>query len=132
MSSFTKPVILEILPNRNYRVYEEFSFYDTDDHNKLITVPKGFETNLASIPRLLWSIFPPNGEYSKAAIVHDYMYRTPSAGFTQKEADKIFNDGMKVLSVATWRRKAVYAAVRVFGSHAYNMYRGKNIFGFDK
>ena len=39
-----------------------------------ISVPKGFVTDLASIPRLFWTIFPPAAAYSYPAIIHDYLY----------------------------------------------------------
>lgn len=39
----------------------------------LIVVPKGFETDFASTPRLLQSIFPATGAWTKAAVVHDFL-----------------------------------------------------------
>ena len=36
-----------------------------------ISVPAGFPTDLASIPRPLWWILPPTGDYLPATIVHD-------------------------------------------------------------
>lgn len=121
MSSFTKPVVLKILPHRNYEVFEEFEFYYDKPNGKrvVISIPKGFVTDLASVPRLFWSIFPPNGEYSKAAIVHDFIYRTRTLLISRKEADAIFLEGMKVLKVPAWRRYAIWLAVRLFGWLAY-------------
>src|SRR5262245_38142541 len=40
------------------------------------TVPAGFVTDLASIPRIFWSALPRDGEYAYAAILHDYLYWT--------------------------------------------------------
>lgn len=42
--------------------------------NCLIRIPVGFVTDGASIPRCLWSIYPPWGRYSRAAVCHDYLY----------------------------------------------------------
>ena len=39
-----------------------------------ITVPKGFATDFASIPRVFWSWLPPIGRYGVPAIVHDWHY----------------------------------------------------------
>ena len=40
-----------------------------------ITVPAGFVTDFASIPQALWSFgLSPNGRYSKAAVIHDFLY----------------------------------------------------------
>lgn len=38
-----------------------------------IVVPKGFVTDFASIPQPLWSLgLSPHGQYSRAAVIHDY------------------------------------------------------------
>jgi len=40
-----------------------------------VTVPAGFVTDLASVPRLLWAIVPRDGLYNGAAVVHDFLYQ---------------------------------------------------------
>ena len=40
-----------------------------------ITVPKGFVTDLASVPRALWAFIAPF-DVARAAIVHDLLYKT--------------------------------------------------------
>lgn len=40
------------------------------------TVPKGFVTDLASVPSVFWSVLRPDGEYAYAAILHDYLLGT--------------------------------------------------------
>ncbi|EOK4349625.1 DUF1353 domain-containing protein [Escherichia coli] len=37
----------------------------------MISVPVGYVTDLASVPRILWSVFPPHGRYAKATIIHN-------------------------------------------------------------
>jgi hypothetical protein len=39
-----------------------------------VIVPAGFKSDLASTPSWLWSIYPPFGRYTYAAVVHDYLY----------------------------------------------------------
>ena len=83
-----------------------------------ICVPVGFKTDLASIPRPLWFIVPPDGSYTPAAVVHDYLYRT---GLTDRAtADRIFIEAMK--HCGTWKvvRGAIYATVRAFGWMFFN------------
>ena len=46
-----------------------------DDERRHVVVPKGFRTDLASSPRILWPILPPFGRWSAAAVLHDYLYR---------------------------------------------------------
>jgi len=40
-----------------------------------IIVPAGFETDGASVPRLLWFLMPPFGVLLKVAILHDFGYQ---------------------------------------------------------
>ncbi len=118
MSRFTTPAILEMLGHYNWRVYEPFAFYLSDDESDVIEVPAGFITDLATVPRIFWTLLPPDGKYAKAAIIHDYLY--DNALRTKKEADLIFLDGMKVLGVPKWKRIVMYQAVRLFGRGMYS------------
>ncbi|EAR0004378.1 DUF1353 domain-containing protein [Salmonella enterica subsp. diarizonae] len=118
MSKFTTPAILEMLGHYNWRVYEPFAFYLSDDNSDVIEVPAGFVTDLATVPRVFWSVMPPDGKYAKAAIIHDYLY--DNALRTKKEADLIFLDGMAVLGVPKWKRIVMYLAVRIFGRGNYS------------
>ncbi|MBM2915564.1 DUF1353 domain-containing protein, partial [Escherichia coli] len=113
MSKFTTPAVLEMLDDYRWRLVEPFEFWLTDEPEDVISVPAGYVTDLASVPRLLWSVFPPHGRYAKAAIIHDWLY--DNALRTKKEADRIFLDAMKVLKVPAWRRSLMYFAVRLFG-----------------
>ncbi|ECX4466036.1 DUF1353 domain-containing protein [Salmonella enterica] len=117
MSQFTTPAILEMLDHYLWRIHEPFEFYLSDDNSDVISVPAGFITDLASVPRVFWTLLPPDGKYAKAAIIHDYMY--DNALRTKKEADLIFLDGMTVLGVPKWKRLMMYWAVRVFGRGSY-------------
>ncbi|GAB3803397.1 DUF1353 domain-containing protein [Spirosoma humi] len=39
-----------------------------------VTVPRGYVTDFASVPMLLWGIFPPIGKSNRATILHDWWY----------------------------------------------------------
>jgi hypothetical protein len=118
MSSFTTPLVLEMLPERNFRVAQQFRYrVGSMESEDIITVPVGFETDLASIPRILWWLLPPHGTYGKAGVMHDYLYRKGLR--TRKEADDLFYEAMGVLGVANWKRGIMYYAVRLFGSSSY-------------
>ncbi|EFO7853397.1 DUF1353 domain-containing protein [Salmonella enterica] len=121
MSRFTTPAILEMLGHYNWRVHEPFAFYLSDDNSDVISVPAGFVTDLATIPRIFWTLLPPDGKYAKAAIIHDYLYA--NALRTKQEADLIFLDGMVVLGVPKWKRVIMYWSVRLFGRGMYEKER---------
>jgi len=104
---------------RSARLLEEYVAEVTVNGKTLtITVPAGFETDFASVPRAFWRIVPPWGEYSPAAVVHDYLYATallPRAG-----ADWVFLELMTELGVPWWKRQAMYRAVRLGGGFAWD------------
>lgn len=84
----------------------------------MITVPKDYVTDLASVPRALWAIFPPFGRYTAAAVVHDYLYNeqhVDGVRITRKWSDDVFLLAMKDLNVGWWRRTAMYSGVRAGG-----------------
>lgn len=94
--------------------------YETRRH-RIIRVPKGFKTDLASIPRVLWNVLPPVGRYNKAAVVHDFLYQ--NNGCTRAEADAVLNEAMRVLGVRVTQRWAIYAGVRLGGWVVWRRYR---------
>lgn len=85
--------------------------------DEVITVPKGFVTDLASIPRLFWSLLPKTGPYMSAAILHDYLYWDQRC--TRAEADQIFDIEMKSYGVSETSRSLIFSAVSDFGAAAW-------------
>jgi hypothetical protein len=91
-----------------------------------VTVPMGFVTDGASIPRMFWSIMGPHGPWFYAAIIHDYLYAKASDGrfdCSRAEADEIFLAAMKDLGVRWHQRTIIYRAVRLFGWRSYKKFR---------
>lgn len=80
--------------------------------NDEVTVPAGFITDLASVPRFFWRIIPPwDGQYAEAAIVHDYLWRRKE--YTR--ANRFFKIIMQRYGVPAWKRYAMHTAVVVNG-----------------
>mgnify|MGYP006267096605 CR=1 FL=1 len=78
-----------------------------------IVAPSGFETDFASVPRILWNLFPPDGSYTAAAIIHDFMYRKTK--FHRSQCDAIFLEAMKACRTGWFSRHIMWSAVRLFG-----------------
>lgn len=110
-----KPEIEQCPDGRNFRVVHAFGFWTK--RTGLISVPAGFKTDLASIPRLFWNLLPPFGKYTNAAIVHDYLYRTQI--FPRAKADKVLWQAMKFSNVRWGVRLLIYLSVRCFGGFAW-------------
>lgn len=118
MSTFTTPADLRMLGNYRWQLLAPFEYHvGAFPSPRVITVPVGTVTDLASVPRLLWSIFPPHGKWAKAAIIHDYLYSKRLV--PRKEADRIFLEAMEVLGVPRLQSRLIYRAVRVFGGRWY-------------
>lgn len=84
----------------------------------IITIPKGFKTDLSSVPNFLWSVLSPYGDFLLAAIIHDYLYVKDY--ISQKFADK----EMLIWSNKINPRKKLdnlvrYWGVRLFGKSVY-------------
>ena len=83
------------------------------ENGRCFRIPRGFITDFASVPRILWWLFPPMGRYGKAALVHDYLYYTKEV--SRAEADRIFLEAMLMMGVGKLTAYTMYLAVRAFG-----------------
>jgi hypothetical protein len=121
MSTFTTPLIVKYLDGRRWELTEEFDFA-SDTLERIIRVPIGFTTDFASIPRILWIIFPPTGKYGKAAVIHDDLYQFPQMiipSITRLQADRTLFEGMVALRVNFLTRWIIYLGVRIGGWRFY-------------
>lgn len=84
---------------------------------KKIVVPKGFMSDLATIPRVFQLFIPKVGPYNAAAIVHDWGYCVQF--LTRKEVDCLFLDIMKNSKVGFFTRYSMYYFMRLLGSIAW-------------
>ena len=120
MSKFTKTLLVSPLSD-GYRwvIRDEFS-YDVGElgSGDTIYVPLNFVTDFASVPRVLWWLFPKWGIYGNAAVIHDWLYWDQYK--KRKTSDDIFLEAMEVLGVPKWKRYLLYQSVRIFGWFAWN------------
>jgi len=78
----------------------------------MVTVPVGFETDLASVPRIpviyeLWG-----ARAHREAVVHDYLCRTDSLPVVScPDANSVFLEAMKSRGVSWWIRYPMYFGV---------------------
>jgi hypothetical protein len=99
----------------------------------LFIIPKGFETDLASIPKIAWPIMAPaHSSLIRPAIIHDWFYRK-TCEFTRLETDLIFYHMLRNDGVSYLKASAMYYAVRWFGWNYYNEdYCDEEFKGLDK
>lgn len=108
--------LLPDLSGRKFTVLDEYlAVVEIDDRILKIKIPAGFETDLASVPRILWSWIPPTGKYLRAAVVHDYLYCVQTV--SKAEADAIFKAMSRFFGVGWMRAQLMYIAVRIGGRY---------------
>lgn len=111
MSLYQKVVVR---PNGKdtYEVLEEFKY-------KGVTVPKGYITNGADVPRIFWSFFPPNRPaYLPAVIIHDYLCELKQF----KKADDYFELALKDLEVNKVSIVCMVSGVRSYHYVRYDLF----------
>ena len=150
-------------PPRNWTLLEDLKFYSdeitesdakmlrncgvecrnsTKSNQYIVTIPKGYVTDMASVPRACWAFIAPF-DVARAAVVHDIMYEKINTQYktvhesaaaeegpaTKKEretyreiTDHTFLEGMNASEppVSSWKKYAAYYAVRMFGRWAIN------------
>ncbi len=128
MSSFTDDLTVTKQENGSWKVAREFSYYvGIKSLDNIITIPESFTTDFASVPRIFWSIIPPDGKWSQSAVLHDYLYskhgKLEDKTYSRKQCDKIFLNAMHVLDVSYLRRMTMYRAVRMGGWKSWGGYK---------
>ena len=163
MAKFDSLMKATFNPPRNWTLLEDLKFYSDEItesdaemlrncgvkvHNStktkqyIVTIPKGYVTDMASVPRACWAFIAPF-DVARAAVVHDIMYEKINTQYkavhesaaaeegpaTKKEretyreiADHVFLEGMNASEppVPSWKKYAAYYAVRMFGRWAIN------------
>lgn len=104
-----------------WALVRSFTFYSAK-LGRAFTVPKGFHTDLASVPRLPLMYWLCGATADEAAVIHDFLYATQLV--TRAQADDVFAEAIGVIQreqeaeaaaagVPAWRRKVKAAADRV-------------------
>ena len=129
---FLTPLSVEFIDGKTWMVDEPFLYQVNED--EIVSIPVGFLTDFASIPRGLWNIFPPTGKYAPAAVVHDWLYQkrtvvnveTSESRFVKRgEADHILRQAMEPLGVGRAARWTIYMGIRPSGWVAWRRYRSQ-------
>ena len=151
MGTFNNKIMAEFNPPRKWVLGRDLSYTTHDltvedikalkgvgvkvkrDTNKTetITVPSGFVTDLASVPRAMWWLIAPF-DVARSAIIHDLLYKTirqyrhnmkdkqddALVKAAKKASDMVFYHGMNDAepSVPKWKKYSAWKAVDLFGN----------------
>ena len=82
-----------------------------------VTIPAGFESDGATVPRFLWWYVPPTGPHLPAVLIHDYLYK--HAIGTKAAADDAFYRVLRQSGVGYLKSRLMYWGVKIVGRGAY-------------
>ena len=111
MSGFLAPPRVEFLDDNHAQLLAPLT-YDSPRVGR-ITVPAGFTTDFASVPRLPFAYWLAGNTAPRPANVHDWLYQTKA--LTRRQADAVFYEAMGAWGMMGWRRWLMWSAVRAFG-----------------
>lgn len=94
-----------------YCLLEDFTFVDVD--GTAHTALAGTLTNFASVPRFLWSLFPPIGKHTRASVVHDYQCQFKPMDSASVHA--LFRRMLWACELRWWNVYVFWGCVRLFG-----------------
>lgn len=103
--------ILKPYDKDKFELVHEYEYKD-------IIVPASYKTNGANVPRVFWSIFPPNSpEYLSATLVHDYLCEQKEF----KKADEYLKEMMVELGCSKLKVWIFYTACRIYHKIKYGV-----------
>ncbi|CAG9205866.1 conserved hypothetical protein [Burkholderia gladioli] len=88
--------------------------YQSDVADKVFTVPAGFETDFASVPRAPVAFLLAADSAHEASTVHDFLYTAPHP-VNRSMADAVLKEASIVSGVPAWRAWLMWGGVRIGG-----------------
>lgn len=118
---------LHTLKTLGLREWTLMSSFGVRIDKRELTIPKGFVTDLASVPRLPVVYLLAGDSAHEAAVIHDWLYRMQEP---RAFADRVFLAAMEAMGEPWWRRWLMYAGVRLGGWVPYAR-RGNEVVELD-
>lgn len=79
---------------------------------QVYTVPAGFRTDFASVPRVPMAYWLAGSTAHRPAVLHDFLVGSPLV--SRRQADDIFLEAMLSLGMPRWRARLMHLAVRSY------------------
>lgn len=97
------------LKGDRYKLNDDLTYKD-------VVIPKGYRTNGANIPKIFWSIYPPNkSDFMPAVIIHDYLCDLELYG----KADTYFEEILTLLNCKPIDIMLLTFSVKIYHKWSY-------------
>lgn len=102
-------------PGHNrWEVIRELHYRTAD--GRLIVVPVGYLSDMASVPRLARQLVDPQTPaVRRPSVVHDFVYTDLTHRFTNAEADQILYESLIEEGMGKFMARLIWCAVRLSG-----------------
>ena len=125
MSKFITELQTRLLDDDSVWVLDAPLVYESDLLKCKVTVPIGFQTDFASVPKVPIAYMLFGDRAHREAVIHDYLYRSDSVPVVaRKQADDVFYEAMKLRGKSFFVRWCMWGGVRLGGwtdFHGYNV-----------
>ena len=111
---FLTPLVLAKPPGAEFWTVDEPFVFDSPALGVTITVPRGFLTDLASVPRLPVIYLLTGATGDEPAVIHDFLYTTKPC--TRAQADAVFYEAAIACGMPRWRAWLMWAGIRAGGA----------------
>ena len=150
MGQFNNKIMAEFNPPRKWTLGRDLSYTTNElsvdeikalkgvgikvkretNKTETITVPKGFVTDLASVPRAMWWLIAPF-DVARAAIIHDLLYKAiRQYRWKKKDAeDKDLVKAAKIAAVKVFLLGMQDADPKIPGYKIYLSWKAVDLFG---
>lgn len=102
-------VDVEQLDDKSWKLHRALRYVGKQE---AFEAPRDMATDFASVPRVFVWLLPRYGRYTKAAIIHDHLWRDRPNNISLHDADALFRRAMRESDVAFLRRWVMWTAVR--------------------
>jgi len=124
MSRFFDKLVFRVEPVAKTTIILTERLRYIDRRRRMFTVPAGFKSDLASVPKWLRSVATPWNQSARAGVLHDCGYRWFEIWrLSRRELDLIYMQALMDDGVSRWRAWIQKMAVRVTGGRAWNNWR---------
>jgi len=92
-----------------------------------VVIRRGFETDLASFPRLTWRVIghPLSKDTLAQGLAHDALYAAEA--LERKACDDWFLESMRISGIGWAKRNAIWSAVRIGGGFVWARHDRKTV-----